>query len=33
MHSAEKALVVIARSSQEGIAVDLPSLWAEVKGP
>jgi uncharacterized RmlC-like cupin family protein len=26
----EEAVVVIARSSQEGIVVNLPSLWAEV---
>ncbi|HEY3867916.1 MAG TPA: cupin domain-containing protein [Actinocrinis sp.] len=27
---AEEAVVVIARSSQEGIVVNLPSLWADV---
>ncbi|MDI2027613.1 cupin domain-containing protein [Saccharopolyspora sp. TS4A08] len=27
---AEEAVVVIARSTQEGIVVNLPSLWAEV---
>jgi uncharacterized RmlC-like cupin family protein len=29
---AEEAVVVIARSSQEGIVVNLPSLWADVDG-
>lgn len=29
----EEAVVVIARSSQEGIVVNLPSLWAEVDVP
>jgi uncharacterized RmlC-like cupin family protein len=29
----EPAVVVIARSSQEGIVVNLPSLWAEVDIP
>jgi uncharacterized RmlC-like cupin family protein len=29
---AEEAVVVIARSSQEGVVVNLPSLWAPVDG-
>jgi uncharacterized RmlC-like cupin family protein len=29
----EEAVVVIARSTQEGIVVNLPSLWAEVERP
>jgi uncharacterized RmlC-like cupin family protein len=29
----EQAVVVIARSSQEGIVVNLPSLWAQVERP
>ena len=29
----EDAVVIIARSSQEGIVVNLPSLWAEVEIP
>lgn len=29
----EEAVVVIARSSQEGIVVNLPSLWAPVERP
>jgi uncharacterized RmlC-like cupin family protein len=29
----EEAVVVIARSTQEGIVVNLPSLWAEVDRP
>ena len=29
----EEAIVVIARSTQEGIVVNLPSLWAEVSRP
>ena len=29
----EDAVVVIARSSQEGIVVNLPSLWAQVDAP
>jgi uncharacterized RmlC-like cupin family protein len=28
-----EAVVVIARSTQEGIVVNLPSLWAEVERP
>lgn len=31
--SSEEAVVVIARSSQEGIVVNLPSLWAPVEAP
>ncbi|MER7279510.1 cupin domain-containing protein [Dactylosporangium sp. NPDC000244] len=30
---AEEAVVVIARSSQEGVVVNLPSLWAPVERP
>jgi len=29
----EEAVVVIARSTQEGIVVNLPSLWAPVEVP
>jgi uncharacterized RmlC-like cupin family protein len=29
----EEAVVVIARSTQEGIVVNLPSLWAPVEPP
>ncbi len=29
----EPAVVVLARSTQEGIVVNLPSLWAEVQVP
>ncbi|MEU4823539.1 cupin domain-containing protein [Actinomadura citrea] len=29
----EEAVVVIARSTQEGIVVNLPSLWADVERP
>ena len=29
----EEAVVVIARSTQEGVVVNLPSLWAEVEKP
>jgi uncharacterized RmlC-like cupin family protein len=29
----EPAVVVLARSTQEGIVVNLPSLWAEVQEP
>lgn len=29
----EEAIVVIARSTQEGIVVNLPSLWADVERP
>jgi uncharacterized RmlC-like cupin family protein len=29
----EEAVVVIARSSQEGVVVNLPSLWAPVQRP
>jgi uncharacterized RmlC-like cupin family protein len=29
----EEAVVVIARSTQEGIVVNLPSLWADVQRP
>jgi uncharacterized RmlC-like cupin family protein len=29
----EPAVVVLARSTQEGIVVNLPSLWAEVEVP
>lgn len=29
----EEAVVVIARSSQEGIVINLPSLWARVERP
>ncbi|WP_326566108.1 cupin domain-containing protein [Amycolatopsis rhabdoformis] len=29
----EDAVVIIARSSQEGVVVNLPSLWAEVEIP
>ncbi|MBO2450634.1 cupin domain-containing protein [Actinomadura barringtoniae] len=29
----EEAVVVIARSTQEGIVVNLPSLWAQVEHP
>jgi uncharacterized RmlC-like cupin family protein len=29
----EEAVVIIARSSQEGIVVNLPSLWAPVRPP
>ncbi|MFC4048465.1 cupin domain-containing protein [Actinomadura syzygii] len=29
----EEAVVVIARSTQEGIVVNLPSLWAKVERP
>jgi uncharacterized RmlC-like cupin family protein len=31
--TAEEAVVVIARSSQEGIVVNLPSLWARTSAP
>ncbi len=29
----QPAVVVLARSTQEGIVVNLPSLWAEVEVP
>ncbi|POM23860.1 Acireductone dioxygenase [Actinomadura rubteroloni] len=29
----EEAVVVIARSTQEGVVVNLPSLWADVERP
>jgi uncharacterized RmlC-like cupin family protein len=29
----EEAVVVIARSTQEGIVVNLPSLWTDVERP